>query len=385
MENNLLAKCDKVQCTGKYFKCPKSYCIPMRHECNGHWNCPGGQDEKNCLNRTCSGRFKCHNSSLCISQDSICDGIPDCIFQDDNTFCHLPICPNHCNCLLNSISCMNISLTHITQIGRGKTEHYFFTRISFSGITSLSNLLKQFICSVILIIPYNNLHDPCASKHQNYTAYLDISHNSVKSLHKNCFTSMLDLREIHLAFNQIDFLESKCFYKLEQLIIVNLTSNPLLTISASAFEGSVIKNVYVDISRICCILFLECRPASNKTSQCRYTLLSDNELAVMMKVGCCGIALEVSVIVVQVLDLGNQGGFNYRATIIDITIGDFLYSVHILIISLADIIFGQSYFEQEIFWKKSSFCFVSAGFFYCSCFNISLCNIYFNHFKATSR
>ena len=185
----------------------------MRHVCNGHWNCPQGQDERNCLNRTCPGRFKatnsplysnfvmssnplkktchsalnhtklyihwncsstyplpmssqdhnlseyiwywyttrkhnwffklfwsegkiacqggvgglkCRNSSICIAQESNCDGIPDCIFHDDNHICHLPVCLNHCNCLLNSIFCRNISLKHtyITQLGRGKTEYF---------------------------------------------------------------------------------------------------------------------------------------------------------------------------------------------------------------------------------------------------------------------
>ena len=80
----------------------------MRHVCNGRWNCPGGQDERNCLNRTCPGRFKCHNSTICIALESICDGIPDCILHDEDNFCHLSDCPIHCNCLLNSI-CQNTS------------------------------------------------------------------------------------------------------------------------------------------------------------------------------------------------------------------------------------------------------------------------------------
>ena len=128
MENNLLAKCGKVQCTWKYFKCPNSYCVPMRHECNGLWNCPRGQDERNCLSRTCQGRFRCHNSSLCIAQDSICDGIPDCPFQDDNISCHMPNCPSHCTCLLFGISCHNATLEPSTQMA---LEIYLFQKIKF--------------------------------------------------------------------------------------------------------------------------------------------------------------------------------------------------------------------------------------------------------------
>ncbi len=100
LQNNLLANCDSVICSGKFFKCPKSYCIPKRHECNARWDCPGGQDEIKCSLRMCSGKFHCHNSTICISKGSICDGILDCIFHDDETFCNLPVCPVQCACLL---------------------------------------------------------------------------------------------------------------------------------------------------------------------------------------------------------------------------------------------------------------------------------------------
>ena len=85
----------KVNCTEKYFKCPISYCIPERHRCNGLWNCPGGVDEAHCSNRTCPGKFKCHNSSICIALASICDDMKDCPYYDDGTFCTLPPCPLH--------------------------------------------------------------------------------------------------------------------------------------------------------------------------------------------------------------------------------------------------------------------------------------------------
>ncbi len=119
LQNNLLANCKMVQCSEKYFKCQDSYCIPETHQCNGQWDCPGGQDEKNCSHRTCPGQFKCHNSSICISRQGICDGELDCTFyKDDEKFCSIPFCPLDCVCLLYSISCRNLSLEHI-----GELEH----------------------------------------------------------------------------------------------------------------------------------------------------------------------------------------------------------------------------------------------------------------------
>ncbi len=352
-----------VQCARKYFKCLNSYCIPMRHVCNGHWNCPMGQDERKCSNKTCSGRFKCRNSSLCISKDSICDGVMDCIFQDDEAFCDLPVCPSNCTCLLYSISCSNATLKNMSPVGKDVTDHYIYIRISFSAIKMLSKLLKQFTPTIILIIPHNNLQDPCSAKQHIHLAYLDMSHNSIKSLQKCCFSFMSKLHYLLLAFNHIVVLESKCFYKLEQLVLVNLTDNFLFKVSVFAFEGSVIQNIIVDNSKICCLLDDGCSATHSQTTQCKYTLLSSGALAVMMTVSIIGIALGISVIIVQSLNVGNHGGLNYRATIIDMSIGDMLYNARILIICLADITYGTSYFEQEYLWRKSSFCFLSAGLF----------------------
>ncbi len=139
VQNDFLSNCDKVQCSEKYFKCPTSYCIPKRHECNAIWNCTGGRDEIHCSNRSCTGKFKCHNSSICISKESICDGILDCPFYDDDTFCNLPICPIHCVCLLYSINCQKLSLRSATQLYRRKSVPYVYVR----------NIFKRYISVVV--------------------------------------------------------------------------------------------------------------------------------------------------------------------------------------------------------------------------------------------
>ena len=98
-----LLDCESFVCNQKYFKCPGYYCIPWRLVCNGLWDCPGGAEEKFMCNRpTCPGQFKCHNTSICISPESICDDIFDCILADDEHFCHplLPNCPENCICVI---------------------------------------------------------------------------------------------------------------------------------------------------------------------------------------------------------------------------------------------------------------------------------------------
>ncbi|XP_060552415.1 sortilin-related receptor-like [Ruditapes philippinarum] len=43
-----LQNCEKINCPENTVKCPGSYCIEQRFLCDGHTECPGGEDEQNC-------------------------------------------------------------------------------------------------------------------------------------------------------------------------------------------------------------------------------------------------------------------------------------------------------------------------------------------------
>ncbi|XP_060597404.1 low-density lipoprotein receptor-related protein 2-like, partial [Ruditapes philippinarum] len=43
-----LQNCEKIICPENTVKCPGSYCIEQRFLCDGHIECPGGEDEQDC-------------------------------------------------------------------------------------------------------------------------------------------------------------------------------------------------------------------------------------------------------------------------------------------------------------------------------------------------
>ena len=47
----------------------------------------------------------------CVSLLSLCDGILDCRFVDDEHFCHpaIPVCPMNCSCLLFVLTCVGLT------------------------------------------------------------------------------------------------------------------------------------------------------------------------------------------------------------------------------------------------------------------------------------
>ena len=50
-----LANCESHHC-GTLFKCPNSYCLPLKRVCDSHIDCPDGADEENCDNLYCPGK-----------------------------------------------------------------------------------------------------------------------------------------------------------------------------------------------------------------------------------------------------------------------------------------------------------------------------------------
>ncbi len=115
--DNQNESCEHYICPGKYFKCPRSYCLPWRLVCNGLWECPGGREEMHCNHTACPGMFRCKNSSICISVDNLCDSFHDCHSYEDEHFCsinQIANCPLNCSCLLFSMTCEHVNLDFIS-------------------------------------------------------------------------------------------------------------------------------------------------------------------------------------------------------------------------------------------------------------------------------
>ena len=91
-----------------YFKCPDSYCIPVRHRCDSVLDCPFGEDEKTCSQFTCKGHFWCPLDKKCLSFIDICDGTMHCLLTGEDEFqCDIRTCPALCFCAGDSIHCIN--------------------------------------------------------------------------------------------------------------------------------------------------------------------------------------------------------------------------------------------------------------------------------------
>ena len=209
-----LLNCGYVKCTNT-FKCPHSYCIPLRKVCDGIYDCYEGEDEKNCHKNICPGYLKCREVEFCVHTTEVCDGYRHCPHGDDEELCDFPGCPKGCGCLGRGVVCRGGRFTYIPEVSI--QDVIYLSLVSgniysptYSNLSSLSGI-------VILDLSGCSIVNICSGFQKDYTFY--------GSMHA-----------LYLKRNYINYLSPFCFTKLVLLIVIDLHDNPLVDIADDAFR-----------------------------------------------------------------------------------------------------------------------------------------------------
>ena len=211
-----LLDCLFVQCTNT-FKCPRSYCIPLRKVCDGVHDCMDGEDEVNCQNNLCPGYLKCSGFECCIHPTEVCDGYSHCPHGDDETFCENRDCPVGCTCLWHGLMCRDTRLGYMPQVPFQDMVYLSVWLneefdITFANLSSLSKL-------IILDLSSANITNICPAFQVNYAFYIS-------------------LYALYLQMNDIEYISPLCFSKLSSLLVLDLQGNHLIHIANDAFKGT---------------------------------------------------------------------------------------------------------------------------------------------------
>ena len=233
-----LVNCTSFECNAK-FKCHLHYCIPWKYVCNNIWDCPYGDDERNCNEtHSCKGMFRCHKTSrTCLHKGNVCDSHTDCPFGDDEYNCLLQSfsCPNKCLCLSLAINCQNLDGINFSN----NLSFFPYTSVYFTNCFNfhyvLDKRVKLFSEVQLLILKNSKLSSLKKHLVGDFTQHLDISQNSVPQIF---VCQSLSLKYLNLAENQISVVESFKFKGLKSIRLLNLSCNPVLFIGSSLFSSN---------------------------------------------------------------------------------------------------------------------------------------------------
>ncbi len=332
--------------------------------------------------------FRCRNSSICISRESVCDKDNDCPSRDDKQFCNDNIldCPTNCSCLFYSLLCKNIT----QNIGE-KLRPYVSIRLDDVTISSGSHLFNELDNPVILILNHCNLKLICIqAKLFAYLRSLSVSYNLIQKLQKDCLKYAWNLYVLNISRNQVGTIQSHAFNSSQYIRELDLSSNLLTDLKDYSFSGllhlqmldiskndisSVSSSVFLNIKIIkiltksfvvCCsinpLTYTGCSIKPSWPNSCE-SLLGNSIVGVFIwLISTLGIAMNISsffVIWQHIL----EGAHNYKTLVTILAVSDSMCCISLLIVITADAVFADNYLQHEISWRSNIFCYISSSLY----------------------
>ncbi|XP_072172014.1 uncharacterized protein [Diadema setosum] len=371
-----LRSCADFQCPDYTFKCPRSYCIPLRFRCNGVRDCIGGEDELDCSRFDCPrGTYRCHRSRICLQPSEICDGFQHCPDFDDEQFCGLD-CPAGCFCSGLAFVCEAPEWNALNEI----RFHYTAKKIIITGtdLALMSYQPKDIAMTTGTPIvetgdtPGVSTVTAFLPTHHTFLAELHLLQTSISNIPASAFSENADLCHLSLRGNQISTIDEFAFSNLTRLRILDLRNSGTPTnndIRAALEQIRSLETIYADSFAFCCMLNLPpsgedgesgCVAPTDQFSSCD-DLLKDSVLRVFMWIlGISALAGNLFVIGLRVVRGHQVETSRIQSRLIThLAVSDLFMGCYMLIIAGADLYFRGDYAIHADAWRQSVLCSVA--------------------------
>ena len=379
-----LFSCEDIECTNT-FKCPDSYCIPLRKVCDGVDDCLKGEDESHCGNYTCPGYLKCNGVPYCVHLWEVCDGVPNCPSGDDEMMCDLKPCPPGCECLGHAIFCRNNNFPYTPLV---LTERITYLSYGFHDMHTPNFYNLTFMRGLIIMdLSKTSIVDICTAFKSILDFYdvllvLYLQHNNIEYISTACFSLLLSLRVLDLHDNQLIHIAGGAFRQapihyltiasesnasfpakwllgLTKLKVLNIKGIYLSHVSQSTYKVlySIEYLVATDDRLKCMASNVHHLRDKDKGVSCTQLLSSAGIRLLILGLGIVIFIFVGSTVWLNIRLHFKQKPLKFLVTNM-LVLGTGLHSCYLITIASVDIHFGQYYTIARASWTRGSFCWV---------------------------
>nr|XP_054771094.1 relaxin receptor 2-like [Lytechinus pictus] len=195
--------------------------------------------------------------------------------------------------------------------------------------------------------------------------FLDLTLNSIREFKKGMFDSQVNLTWVSFSDNPLEYIEPRTFQHLSRLEYLNVVNVQLKNLQPDTFSGiTSLKGLSTDDHRLCC-LFDEadlCTIASSNFLDSCTRLMPNTVLRIALWVIGWGALIGNTMVLVLRCRMERSASSKTQGLFItNLAIADFLMGVYMVIISSADVYYGEYFFLVAEQWRSSIACKV-AGF-----------------------
>ena len=282
-----------------------------------------------------TGMYKCRteNRMVCLPQEERCDGHSDCPAGDDEWYCDVT-CPSPCQCKALSVECSDQALKSVPPVhSRSRSLTLSGNKLqllpgSFKELQELGNLdLSR--CAI------ETLPSGVFSSQQNLFT-LDLSQNKLKTVQATSFRGLASLKRLYISDNNIYLGPGK----------------------SEVFSELSLGFLASDDYTFCCYAELvagkqECLPEKDNFSSCEDLLGSIVQRVALWVLGWVALLGNILVFVWWSLK-GEAKVSSYLVKYL--SVADFLMGVYMVSIASVDTHYRGRYIDYAIWWKNSAFC-----------------------------
>ena len=240
-------------------------------------------------------------------------------------------------------------------------KHLKSLDLSFNSLETISPAILSNLTDLnYLKLSHNQLSriEPETFSFLNNLKILEMQHNLLSLLSKNVFQVYQGLAVLNVSYNKIQTICADSCSNIGNVEIIDLRNNPLLSLNDNSFVGFNQASILVDTFGSCCFLGNKTKCISTEPRSVYLTCSRMfPSLLLRWSISTLGLTAMLTNAVVMWLQLFKYKGIKgQRLLLLHLSMSDFLMGVSMVILSVSDIYYSDSFPSYSETWRTGALC-----------------------------